>query len=52
MKVIDVDSEEFSNLRGFLSARDQKTHLDSASDISVFWKRGLGDVRGEPSAGL
>lgn len=33
-----------------MSAQDQKTHLDLPSDISVFWKSGLEDIRGNPSA--
>lgn len=35
-----------------MSALDQKTHLDLPSDISLFWKSGLEDIRGNPSAGL
>lgn len=33
-----------------MSAQDQKTHLDLPSDIPVFWKSGLEDIRGNPSA--
>lgn len=45
MKFIYVDSYEFSNLRALCLHRIRKTHLELPSDISVFWKSGLEDIR-------
>lgn len=51
MKLIYADIYEFSNLRA-LCLLWIRTHLDLPSDISVFSKSSLEDIRGNPSGGL
>lgn len=49
--IMTLTCGEFSNLRP-LCILWIRTHLDLPSDISMFWKSSLEDIRGNPSGGL